>query len=212
MASSTRLTPASPRPAPKKPQVSRRAFLRTAWLASVGAAIGGFGAGTVYFLWPNLSGGFGSKINAGSKASVDADITANKGYAYVPDGRFYLVPYKGSGANSVYQAVNAASGYMALYQRCVHLGCRVPWCVTSQWWECNCHGSKYNQAGEYKEGPAPRGLDRFPITVQGDNLVVDTSKLMTGPPRGTNTTGQELAGPHCVGGAGEGGGSELKRA
>jgi cytochrome b6-f complex iron-sulfur subunit len=91
---------------------------------------------------------------------------------------------------------------MALYQRCVHLGCRVPWCPTAQWWECPCHGSKYNQAGEYKEGPAPRGLDRFAIAVSGGQIVVDTSKIITGPPRGTNTTGQELQGPHCVGGGG----------
>jgi cytochrome b6-f complex iron-sulfur subunit len=92
---------------------------------------------------------------------------------------------------------------MALYQRCVHLGCRVPWCATAQWWECPCHGSKYNQAGEWKEGPAPRGLDRFAIEVSGSQIVVDTSKVITGPPRGTNTTGQELDGPHCVGGGGE---------
>ena len=66
-----------------------------------------------------------------------------------------------------------------------------------------CHGSKYNQAGEWKEGPAPRGLDRFAIEVSGGQIVVDTSKVITGPPRGTNTTGQELDGPHCVGGGGE---------
>jgi len=37
---------------------------------------------------------------------------------------------------------------------------------------------------------------------QGSQIVVDTSKIITGPPRGTNTTGQELQGPHCVGGGG----------
>ncbi|HEV8372133.1 MAG TPA: twin-arginine translocation signal domain-containing protein, partial [Actinomycetota bacterium] len=74
--------------------MSRRSFLRTAWLAGLGAAVTGFSVGTVYFLWPNLSEGFGSKINAGGKAKIDGDIKANDGYAYVPDGRFYLVPYK----------------------------------------------------------------------------------------------------------------------
>jgi cytochrome b6-f complex iron-sulfur subunit len=39
--------------------------------------------------------------------------------------------------------------------------------------------------------------------VSGGQIVVDTSKVITGPPRGTNTTGQELDGPHCVGGGGE---------
>jgi cytochrome b6-f complex iron-sulfur subunit len=194
--------PATPRPETRKPQVSRRSFLRTTWLASLGASLAGFGAGTVYFLWPNLTGGFGSKIKAGTKSKIDGDIKANGGYAYVPDGRFYLVPYdEADDKQGIYKGV-AGGGYMALYQRCVHLGCRVPWCNTSKWWECPCHGSKYNQAGEYKEGPAPRGLDRFAISVQGDQIVVDTAKIVTGPPRGTNTTGQELEGPHCVGGSG----------
>ena len=57
------------------------------------------------------------------------------------------------------------AGYTALYQKCVHLGCRVPECKTSQWFECQCHGSQYNRNGEKKGGPAPRGLDRFPLTV-----------------------------------------------
>ena len=93
MAISSGVRPASPRPAPKKPQVSRRSFLRTAWLAGLGAAVAGFGAGSVYFLWPNLTEGFGSKIQAGTPESIKGDIKANDGYAYVPDGRFYLVPY-----------------------------------------------------------------------------------------------------------------------
>jgi cytochrome b6-f complex iron-sulfur subunit len=200
MAISSGVRPATPRPPAKKPQVSRRSFLRAAWLGALGAAVAGFSAGTIYFLWPSVSEGFGSKIRAGDKAKIDADIKAGDGQAYVPEGRFYLVPYdEANDTEGIYTDV-AGGGYMALYQRCVHLGCRVPWCATAQWWECPCHGSKYNQVGEYKEGPAPRGLDRFAITVQGGQIVVDTSKIVTGPPRGTNTTSQEPQGPHCVGG------------
>ena len=62
-------------------------------------------------------------------------------------------------------------GIVALYQKCPHLGCRVPQCVTSQWFECPCHGSQYNQVGEKKAGPGPRGMDRFPITVAGNGDV-----------------------------------------
>ena len=64
---------------------------------------------------------------------------------------------------------------MPLYQRCVHLGCRVPFCQSSQWFECPCHGSKYNEAGEYQLGPAPHGMDRFAVKVEGGNVMVDTS-------------------------------------
>ncbi len=200
MATTTGVRPATPRPAPKKPRVSRRSFLRTTWLAALGAAVTGFSLGSVYFLWPNLTEGFGTKIKAGSKSEVDGAIKAGKGQAYNAEGRFYLVPYdEAKDRAGLYKGV-AGGGYMALYQRCVHLGCRVPWCESAQWWECPCHGSKYNQAGEYKEGPAPRGLDRFAIAVQGNQIVVDTAKIVPGPPRGTNTTGQELDGPHCIGG------------
>ncbi len=72
-------------------------------------------------------------------------------------------------------------GYVALYQKCVHLGCRVPWCESSQWFECPCHGSKYNRVGEKQGGPAPRGLDRFPLEVSGGNIIVDTGNLQIGP-------------------------------
>ena len=91
------------------------------------------------------------------------------------------------------------AGVVALYQTCPHLGCRVPDCSTSQWFECPCHGSKYNQVGEKKAGPAPRGMDRFPMTVTAaSELIVDTGTVIQGPPIGTNTTGQEAEGPNCL--------------
>jgi len=87
---------------------------------------------------------------------------------------------------------------MALYQKCVHLGCRVPFCGSSKWFECPCHGSKYNQAGEYELGPAPRGMDRFRVSVTDGVLFVDTSVVVLGPPRGTDTINQPPEGPFCV--------------
>ena len=92
------------------------------------------------------------------------------------------------------------AGVTVVYQTCPHLGCRVPSCLTSQWFECPCHGSQYSQAGEKRGGPAPRGMDRFSTTVAGGVLTVDTGTIIQGPPIGTNTTGQEAEGPHCVGG------------
>jgi cytochrome b6-f complex iron-sulfur subunit len=110
-------------------------------------------------------------------------------------------------AEAVYSEPELAgmrAGVVALYQKCVHLGCRVPECKTSQWFECPCHGSQYNQVGEKKGGPAPRGLDRFAMEVSGDVLTVDTGVIIQGPAVGTNTTGQEAEGPHCIGAGGGG--------
>ena len=96
---------------------------------------------------------------------------------------------------------DADYGIVALYQKCPHLGCRVPQCASSQWFECPCHGSQYNQVGEKKAGPAPRGMDRFAISVDASgDVVIDTGTVFTGPAIGTNTTGQEAEGPHCIGG------------
>jgi cytochrome b6-f complex iron-sulfur subunit len=76
----------------------------------------------------------------------------------------------------------------------------VPWCQTSQWFECPCHGSKYNRVGEKRGGPAPRGLDRFPLEVSGGSIIVNTdgTALVQGPPIGTDTTGQTQEGAACV--------------
>jgi cytochrome b6-f complex iron-sulfur subunit len=187
-------------PARASGTISRRDFQRRALLSSVLLFGAEFGLGTVAFLWPNLKGGFGSKINAGPLSDIKGQID-DQSFVYVGQGRFYLVGWDGTPGTGTadYPAEGVTTeGVMPLYQRCVHLGCRVPFCASSQWFECPCHGSKYNNAGEYKLGPAPRGLDRFPIEIVDGNVVVDTSTIKLGPPRGTNTTDQPQEGPFCV--------------
>ena len=79
----------------------------------------------------------------------------------------------------------------------------MPECKSSQWFECPCHGSQYNRVGEKKAGPAPRGMDHFVVTVgSSGDVVIDTSRVITGAAIGTNTTGQEAEGPHCITGGG----------
>ena len=192
-------------PDPEVLGVTRRQFFNRGIITFFGLGLAGFGASVLAFLWPKLGGGFGSVINIGSPASVDAKIADGQGFAYYPEGRMWVTHYPSSAlgaARNVYGAElpGMEAGYTALYQKCVHLGCRVPECKTSQWFECQCHGSQYNRNGEKKGGPAPRGLDRFPITATKSSISVDTGTIITGPPIGTNTTGQEAEGPHCVGG------------
>ena len=182
--------------------VTRRQFFNRSIVAMFGLGLSGFGASVLAFLWPTISGGFGDKITV-SQEDVDAAIGTREPF-YNPVGRFYINAYPKSAvkkAKSVYsEAITGGmeKGYVALYQKCVHLGCKVPFCSTSQWFECGCHGSQYNRIGEKKGGPAPRGLDLFPIDVAGGSITVDTGVLIQGVPIGTNTTGQEAEGPHCV--------------
>jgi cytochrome b6-f complex iron-sulfur subunit len=195
-------------PDPEVVGVTRRQFFNRSIVAMMGLGLASFGGAVLAFLWPQLGSGFGSKINAGKLDDILATIRDTRQPYYVAVGRFYVVPYP---SESVAKAEAAGyspavlsgmeQGVIALYQKCVHLGCRVPFCATSQWFECGCHGSQYNRVGEKKGGPAPRGLDRFPIEVSNGSVTVDTGVQIQGPPIGVNTTGQEAEGPHCVGGA-----------
>jgi cytochrome b6-f complex iron-sulfur subunit len=193
-------------PDPEVMGVTRRQFFNRGILTFFGLGLSGFGASLLAFLWPKLGGGFGSVINIGTTASIDQKISDGNGFAYYPEGRMWVTHYPAAAipaAEKVYsppEVTGMKLGYTALYQKCVHLGCRVPSCPSSQWFECQCHGSQYNRNGEKKGGPAPRGLDRFPVTGSSNSISVNTGQIIIGPPIGTNTTGQEAEGPHCVGG------------
>jgi cytochrome b6-f complex iron-sulfur subunit len=190
--------------------VSRRQFFNRTAVTLMAASIGAFGASVVGFLWKGAEGGFGSKINAGKVDDIIAGIRANKGFLYLAEARAWVTEYpKGSlsKAQAVYGAqapvfAGMQAGVVALYQKCPHLGCRVPECASSQWFECQCHGSQYNRVGEKKGGPAPRGMDRFAVSITNGNLTIDTGSVFAGPAVGVNTTGQEAEGPHCVGAGG----------
>ncbi len=183
----------------KKPRpVSRREFFRRSLLASVGLFGAQFGAASLAFLWPNLRGGFGSVIELGvSPEDVKLRIDQDRVPFYFGAGRFYIVKYEVDPIPEIYKGL-VQDSLIALYQKCVHLGCRVPFCAQSQWFECPCHGSKYNIAGEYRDGPAPRSLDRFKLSVVNGTVQVDTSQIILGPPRGTETTQPDPQGPFCV--------------
>ena len=103
---------------------------RSSPLAVFGAQ---FGGASIAFLWPNLKGGFGSTINAGSVQDIQAQIQQTHQPFYYGAGRFYVVPYNGTGRTPVIlrRGLPREGSLMALYQRCVHLGCRVPYCQTS---------------------------------------------------------------------------------
>ncbi|MBT5139869.1 MAG: ubiquinol-cytochrome c reductase iron-sulfur subunit [Acidimicrobiaceae bacterium] len=201
-------------PDPEVIGVSRRQFFNRSIVLMMQIGLGGFGAACIAFLWPQLGGGFGSAIKIGLVSDLLADIRSNNGFLYKAEGRMWLTEYPNGAvekARAAYSAPELAGmeagltlgldgGILALYQKCPHLGCRVPECGTSQWFECPCHGSQYNRVGEKRGGPAPRGMDRFAMSIGSDgSLTVNTGAIVQGPPIGTNTTGQEAEGPNCIG-------------
>jgi cytochrome b6-f complex iron-sulfur subunit len=195
-------------PDPELIGVSRRQFFNRATVTLMSAGIGAFAAAAfVAFLWPSGTGGFGGQVTVGKIGNIKEGIKQGGGFYYAPEARSWITEYPAEAlpaAETVYPEsllVAMRAGLTILSQKCPHLGCRVPDCKTSQWFECQCHGSQYNRNGEKKAGPAPRGMDRYPtaISASGD-VVIDTGTLVAGPPIGTNTTGQEAEGPHCTGG------------
>lgn len=189
--------------------ITRRQFFNRSIVTMFAFGTGAFGAASLVFIWPGESEGFGSEINLGSLEDLKTEIRDNNNFLFKPEGQMWVTEYPQdavSKAEAVYSEPELAGmreGIVALWQKCPHLGCRVPECLTSQWFECPCHGSQYNQVGEKKGGPAPRGMDRFPVTVNGGSVTVDTGTVILGPAIGTNTTGQEAEGPNCVSGGGE---------
>ncbi len=187
--------------------VSRRMFFNRATVTLMSVSLGAFGVSLIGFLWKGAEGGFGSKITVGKIDDVIQMIRANKGFLYLSEARSWVTEYPKSGlgkAQAVYgkQApvyAGMQAGIVALYQKCPHLGCRVPECKSSQWFECPCHGSQFNRIGEKKGGPAPRGMDRFGVSITNGVLTIDTGAVFAGPAIGVNTTGQEAEGPHCIG-------------
>ena len=135
---------------------TRRAFFNRATITLMSASLGAFGASLLGFLWKGDVGGFGSKFNVGKLDDVIQNIRSNKGFAYYPEARAWVTEYPKDSiakAKAVYGKQAAVfngmqSGIVALYQKCPHLGCRVPNCQSSQWFECGCHGSMYNRVGE----------------------------------------------------------------
>jgi cytochrome b6-f complex iron-sulfur subunit len=177
-------------------RLSRRRFIRRSMLAVWGLSTVAAVAGALDMLYPNLAGQFGSSLTIGQKsdypaASKGSDFQLNiKGVFYNQTAKTYLIHMaadtqfllKGADLTSQlsFETVvkdSDGSYWIALYQKCVHLGCTVPFRNDCSSFKCPCHGSHYNVDGEYLDGPAPRSLDRFGLHFEGGDVVVDTGTL-----------------------------------
>jgi cytochrome b6-f complex iron-sulfur subunit len=143
------------------PNLSRRDFLKISWAFLGGVTVLETAGVFLAYLQPRLvEGEFGSIITAGL---VD-DFPPNS-VTHIPNGRFYVVRI-GDG------------GFLAVYHRCTHLGCTVPWDSTAQKFICPCHNSQFDQQGTVENPPAPRPLDLFALTIEDGEVKVDTGNLI----------------------------------
>ena len=173
--------------------LSRRILLRRAMAAGIGLTILEAIGGTIAFAWSAV-GRVSPRVRVGTLAQL---IAANPGLpilegfpAYVAEARAFVMlvdPVRGGWQPGVdLTGEGTALNVRALSQVCPHLGCRPNPCLEDFWFRCPCHQSRYDRLGIKPAGtlfgPAPRGMDRLAIEVDGDGvLTIDTGQITLGP-------------------------------
>jgi cytochrome b6-f complex iron-sulfur subunit len=163
--------------------ISRRSLLRISFWTALGGGLAAIAGTAVDMLYPRGVTGFGGVVSAGT---VD-ELPPGSEPKPFQEGRFWLV-------NLTQE--QGGPGFLALWWKCPHLGCTVPWRepfvfpdpATGQnkvgWFRCPCHGSTYTEAGVRVFGPAPRSMDHFEVTIDPNTkrISVNTGKVIKGTP------------------------------
>lgn len=158
---------ASPReggaePISVKRGLQRRTIFRWAGWGTIMLLLAQWSAGFVGFFTPKKVGAFGGEISAG--AVTDFQVGDVK---VIQEGKFYIS--------------RVPQGVLALWWKCPHLGCTVPWkpddpsmdqLANKGRFNCPCHGSIYDRFGQIVQGPAPRPMDLFPTEVRDGKIFV----------------------------------------
>src|ERR1051326_3353100 len=170
------VAPAKPAAAPAKPAapvgkgaVPRRSFLSwmtLAWVAFTASMLASLTA-TARFMFPNVlfeppptfKAGYPDEIQVGQ-----VDERFKQRFAV------WLV-------RTAFDDWGKAPGIYALSTVCTHLGCTPNWLEAEQKFKCPCHGSGYYKTGVNFEGPTPRPLERYAISLADDGqILVDKSR------------------------------------
>jgi cytochrome b6-f complex iron-sulfur subunit len=145
--------------------VARRKLLRWFGWTAMLVILGELAAGFLPFYWPRRTGAFGGTVAAGNVDDYKVGDVKK-----IVEGKFFIT--------------RVPEGFLALWQKCPHLGCSVPWIDTAPSlddieptgrFNCPCHGSLYDRYGQIKGGPAPRPMDMFPLTITGGKISVVTT-------------------------------------
>lgn len=169
-------------------RVSRRSFLRVSVFAGLTLTVFAHLAGFLGFFNLLKPKGFGGLVTV-----VPSRVPkAGEDPVRIPEGKFWLANLQGNQGDVL--QVGGTGGILALWWKCPHLGCTIPWRPDFQgaavnfpgvtgWFRCPCHGSTYSRAGIRVFGPAPRPMDTMEVTVNGDgSLSVNTGKITFGGP------------------------------
>jgi nitrite reductase/ring-hydroxylating ferredoxin subunit len=158
---------------------SRRDVLEALWRTGGGLLAVAAGWTTFEALRPLKGGDAGGPLPLGPPDSFPEGSAT-----YVREGHLYVTRTKGE--------------LFAISQRCPHLGCLVPYCEGSGRFQCPCHGSEFDLAGEWIAGPSPRGLDHYDLVVRDGRVIVDTANPREGPRLGEDKYRTPSRGGSCA--------------
>jgi cytochrome b6-f complex iron-sulfur subunit len=136
-------------------EITRRDFLNEITLGALGIAGLGSVAVTYQFFSPNVLFEPPTTFRAGN-----LDLYPVHSVTFLQDQQVYIV--------------RMPEGFYAVSAVCTHLGCVTQWKPDAEMIGCPCHGSKFKSDGTKIEGPAPRPLPHFAISLTADGeLLVD---------------------------------------
>ena len=136
-------------------EITRRDFLNEITLGALGIAGLGSVAVTYQFFAPNVLFEPPTTFRAGNP-----DLYPVHSVTFLQDQQVYIV--------------RMPEGFYAVSAVCTHLGCVTQWKPDAEMIACPCHGSKFKSDGTKIEGPAPRPLPHFAVSLTADGeLLVD---------------------------------------
>ena len=171
-------------------KLSRRQFLTISWWGMAGLLLSGLGGFSIWSLWPKKKSAFTQPVVLGGIPCIlgPGKVAGNVNDLKVGDVAEFN--------KECFFVVRTEKGILALFNKCPHLGCAVPWRPDKEArpedplkppngmgkFNCPCHDSQYDRLGVIQKGPAPRPMDYFDpgdiaIDAEG-NIVVDTSKAI----------------------------------
>ncbi len=138
------------KPVAKRDVLTRRLFLLGGFWSIFGLALVGVAGAPLDFMWPRNLKGFGGPITVGPD-QVPAE-GADPIHIFL--GKFWLLHRK---AGPSISGDDSPGGLLALYHKCPHLGCTVPWRPDftfdnrKGWFRCPCHGSTDGRLPDHRQ-------------------------------------------------------------
>jgi cytochrome b6-f complex iron-sulfur subunit len=139
--------------------LSRRSFIKVGMgaLATL-ALIEMGGAGFLFLRARSMEGEFGALITAGPVDNFPPGSVTE-----FAEGHFFLIR-------------SPEGGFLAVHNRCTHLGCTVNWIESENQFLCPCHAASFDFFGNFEGPPVPRPLDTFQVQFDETVVMIDTSQ------------------------------------